>query len=238
MTATAHGGESAHSAAARLAAGSGVAALATTRSGGDPVAFGPVLHGLAGDGTLLVLAGGDAVPEAVGSGESTPQAVLMVDDYAPLLEARVHLGCLRARGRLRAARDDEFAGHPLRAEQSAWAGSRLLALEAPHLVLTRLGVSVELPVGEVACAEVDPLAHRAFELAEAVDGTRGIALADLVEEGDGPVRLLSLDTRGVHVLVEDPAGMGIHRVPFTRPVGGVGAAVDEVARLCGAGARR
>ena len=62
MTASAHGGEHVTSAAASLASGGGVAAVATNHSDGSTVTLGPLLHGMAPDGSLLVLVGGTAVP--------------------------------------------------------------------------------------------------------------------------------------------------------------------------------
>ena len=242
MTASAHGGEHVTSAAARLASGGGVAAVATSRADGSPAALGPLLHGMAPDGSLLVLVGGTAVPPEVADGSRYPQAVIMVDDFAPILEVKVHVGSLRGIGALRPVEDHEFVGHPLRGEATAWPGSRLLAVETMELTLTRLGVSVDLAVETVRSARIDPLSEQAHDVIEAIRVVHGRRLPSLVEgcrvhgsasPGES-LHLLSVDVHGMHVLAEGPDGMGIHRLPFRRRTEDVGDVLAEVAALCDA----
>lgn len=242
MTATAHGGESVASAAARLARGAGVAAVATAHSTGEPRSLGGVMHGLAGDGTVLVLAGGDVVDDLRLDLGERPEAVFMVDDFAPILEVKVHVGSLRGIGALRPVEDHEFVGHPLRGEATAWPGSRLLAVETMELTLTRLGVSVDLAVETVRSARIDPLSEQAHDVIEAIRVVHGRRLPSLVEgcrvhgsasPGES-LHLLSVDVHGMHVLAEGPDGMGIHRLPFRRRTEDVGDVLAEVAALCDA----
>ena len=235
MTASAHGGEHVTSAAARLASGGGVAAVATSRADGSPAALGPLLHGMAPDGSLLVLVGGTAVPPEVADGSRYPQAVIMVDDFAPLVEVRAHIGSLRARGVLRLAGHHEFPDHPLWRERDAWLGSQLLVLRVGQLTLTRLGVSVDLDIRDVRRAEIDPLAARAYDVLDAVLGRRDLEVSALVEDGagEGQVRFLAVDSWGMHVLADGLDGMGVHRIPFGTRVEGVRGVVAELSRLCG-----
>ena len=234
MTASAHGGEHVTSAAASLASGGGVAAVATNHSDGSTVTLGPLLHGMAPDGSLLVLVGGTAVPPRVADDSRAPHAVIMIDDFAPLVEIRAHIGSLRARGDLRLARHHEFPGHPLWRERDAWLGSQLLVLRVAQLTLTRLGVSVDLDIRDVCHAEIDPLAARAYDVLDAVLGRRDLEFSTLVEEGagQGQVRFLAVDSWGMHVLADGLDGMGVHRIPFGTRVEGVRGVVDELSRLC------
>lgn len=204
--------------ARRLLDGAGVATVAVRGSKNRSDVMVSAEHRWIGDGAIVVT--GAPAPWSgliVAPGESV-EVVVMIDEYAPIVEAKVHVASLYAFGVARAARQSE-----------GWIVE--VEIELGDLRVRRLGHEGTVDARGLDSVPSDPLAGEAPGLADDIRARFGGDLAMLTGSGDPgrPPYVLGVDPDGLHLLTALGVEADVIHLPFLARA----ECVDDVVREMG-----
>lgn len=189
--------------ARRLLDGAGIATVAVRGSKNRSDVMVSVGHRWIGDGAIVVT--GVPAPWSglvVAPGE-TAEVVVMIDEFAPIVEAKVHVASLYAFGVARAARQGE-----------GWIVE--VEIELRDLRVRRLGHEGTVDARLLDSVPSDTLAVEASGLADEIRARFGGDLAMLAGSGDParPPYVLGVDQNGLHLLTALGVEADVIHVPF------------------------
>ena len=175
--------------ARRLLDGTGVATVAVRGSKNRSDVMVSAGHRWIGEGAIVVI--GTPAPWSglmVAPGESV-EVVVMIDEYAPIVEARVHVASLYAFGVARAARQGE-----------GWVVE--IEIQLGDVDVKRLGHAGTVDARLLDAVPSDPLAVESAGLADEIRARFGGELAALAGAGDpdSPPYVLGVDAEGLHLI--------------------------------------
>lgn len=191
------------SGARRLLGGAGVATVAVRGTKNRSDVMLSASHRWIGGGSIVVT--GTPAPWSglmVAPGESV-EVVVMIDEFAPIVEAKVHVGSLYGFGVARAARQGE-----------GWIVE--IEIELGDLTVRRLGHEGAVSAAELDAVPSDPLACEAPGLADEIRARFGSDLAMLAGSGDPaqPPYVLGVDPDGLHLLTALGTDANVVHLPF------------------------
>lgn len=204
--------------ARRLLDGSGMATIAVRGTKNRSDVMVAAEHRWIGDGAIV--ATGAPAPWSsliVAPGESV-EVVVSIDEFAPIVEAKVHVGSLYGFGVARASRQGE-----------GWIVE--IEIELGDLEVRRLGHDGTVHARQLGQVPSDPLASQAPGLADEIRARFGTDLAMLAGSGDPaqPPYVLGVDPDGLHLLTALGVDADVVHLPFlTRAE-----CVDDVVREMG-----
>ena len=189
--------------ARRLLDGVGVATVAVRGSKDRSDVMVSAGHRWIGDGAIAVT--GTPAPWSgliVAPGQ-TVEVVVMIDEYAPIVEAKVHVASLYAFGTARAVRQGE-----------GWVVE--IEIELGDLQVRRLGHEGSVDACQLDSVPSDPLAGDAPGLADDIRARFGGDLAMLAGSGDPsrPPYVLGVDPDGLHLLTALGVEADVIHLPF------------------------
>lgn len=189
--------------ARRLLDGAGVATIAVRGSKDRSDVMVSAGHRWIGDGAIVVT--GTPAPWSgliVAPGESV-EVVVMIDEFAPIVEAKVHVASLYGFGVARAARQGE-----------GWIVE--IEIEMGDLTIRRLGHEGAVHAASLDAVPSDPLAGEASGLADQIRARFGHHLAMLAGSGDPaqPPYVLGVDPDGLHLLTALGTDADVIHLPF------------------------
>ncbi|UVE96089.1 hypothetical protein [Dietzia sp. B32] len=189
--------------ARRLLDGTGIATVAVRGSKNRSDVMVSAGHRWVGGGTIIVT--GTPAPWSgllVAPGESV-EVVVMIDEFAPIVEAKVHVASLYGFGVARAARQGE-----------GWVVE--VEIELGDLTVRRLGHEGAVHAGCLDTVPSDPLACEAPGLADEIRARFGHDLAMLAGSGDPaqPPYVLGVDPDGLHLLTALGTDADVIHLPF------------------------
>ena len=203
--------------ARRLLDGTGVATVAVRGSKNRSDVMVSAQHRWVGDGAI-VLTGAPAPWSALIVEPGSPvEVVVMIDEYAPIVEARVHVGSVYAFGVARAARHGE-----------GWTVE--IEVELGDLQVRRLGHEGTVSARDLDAVPADPLAGQTPGLVDVIRARFGKDLAALAGTGDRtePPFVLGVDADGLHLLTALGAEASVVHLPFMTRAESVGDVVREM----------
>lgn len=203
--------------ARRLLDGHGVATVAVRGSRDRFDVMVSAGHRWNGDGAIVVT--GTPAPWSglmVASGESV-EVVVMIDEYAPIVEAKVHVASLYAFGVLRAARQ----GEGLMVE---------IEIQLGDVDVKRLGHAGTVDARMLDEVPSDPLAVDSAGLADEIRARFGGDLAVLAGAGDptSPPYILGVDPEGLHLITALGVDADVIHLPFLTRAENAGDVVREM----------
>lgn len=189
--------------ARRLLDGAGVATVAVRGSKNRSDVMVAAKHRWIGGGAIVVT--GTPAPWSglvVGDGAGV-EVVVMIDEYAPIVEAKVHVASLYGFGVARASRQGE-----------GWIVE--VEIELGELEVRRLGSEGAVRARDLDEVPSDPLAVEAPGLADEVRARFGGELAMLAGSGDHtqPPFVLGVDAEGLHLLTALGVDANVVHLPF------------------------
>ena len=178
-------------------------------------------HRWIGDGAIVVT--GMPAPWSglvVAPGESV-EVVVMIDEFAPIVEAKVHVASLYGFGVARAARQGE-----------GWVVE--VEIELGDVTVRRLGHEGALHARQLDGVPADPLASEAPGLADEIRARFGSDLARLAGSGDPaqPPYVLGVDPDGLHLLTALGTDANVVHLPFMARAECVNDVVREMGQYC------
>lgn len=205
--------------ARRLLDGTGVATVAVRGTKDRSDVMVAAQHRWSGGGAIVVTGAPAPWSGLIVEPGSCVDVVVMIDEYAPIVEAKVHVASLYAFGVARAARDGE-----------GWIVEIEIALD--ELEVRRLGHEGTVSARDLDTVPSDPLAHEAPGLADEIRARFGGDLAMLAGSGDPtrPPFVLNVDSDGVHLLTALGVDADVIHVPFTARAKSAGDVVREIDR--------
>lgn len=228
-------GAALRAATARLLGGAGLCTVAIRDSSDARDAVTPLAHRREGDVLVLTAAVevGSGFPDAAGL-----QVVVMIDEYAPVLPSRVHVGSIHAYGTVDAVTipGDPHVSAAEGVPGGAGSGTVMVELRVRPgaLAVNRLGRSEILEVHQVADVEVDPVAEAAFHVVDEVHARFASGLATVTRHdgsgGAGPL-VIDVDATGIVVLASTEGRSHLSRFLFRERVSTPDAVLREVGRL-------
>lgn len=189
--------------ARRLLDGAGIATVAVRGSKNRSDVLVSAQHRWIGDGAIVVT--GTPAPWSgliVAPGESV-EVVVMIDEYAPIVEAKVHVASAYGFGVARAARAGD-----------GWIVE--IEIELGDLQIRRLGHEGSVDASRLDTVPSDPLAGETSGLADEIRARFGHDLAVLAGCGD-PAQLpyvLGVDPDGLHLLTALGTDAHVVHLPF------------------------
>ncbi len=189
--------------ARRLLDGAGVATVAVRGSKNRSDVLVSAGHRWIGDGAIVVT--GTPAPWSgliVAPGESV-EVVVMIDEYAPIVEAKVHVASLYAFGVARAARQGE-----------GWVVE--IEIQLSEMDVRRLGREGTVDARMLGSVPSDPLAGEVHGLADEIRARFGGELAVLAGAGNPaePPYVLGVDQDGLHLLTALGVDADVVHLPF------------------------
>lgn len=241
--------------AARLMAGAGRSTVAAIdhATWGDP---GPVVHGRGPDGESLLAVRPDAdSPWRHHTPGQAIASVVAIDDYAPLVDVRIHMADARVLCTLRRTRHAER--YPLTQTLGGtitealpripeWTGHQVYSVHPKRVTVHCQTGAGDVPLAHITKATIDPVAADQFwtiqRLLEHDDLDWHAIMAHhlIVGGADAPfrlddvtsVRLVSVDTHGFSVVaVVDDLGHPV-RIPFRHRITGPRHVLAAVRDVC------
>ncbi|MBB1017256.1 MULTISPECIES: hypothetical protein [Dietzia] len=189
--------------ARRLLDGAGIATVAVRGTKNRSDVMVSAGHRWVGEGAIIVT--GTPAPWSalmVAPGESV-EVVVMIDEFAPIVEAKVHVASLYGFGVARAARQGE-----------GWVVE--IEIELGDLDIRRLGHEGTVHAGCLDAVPSDPLACEAPGLADEIRARFGSDLAMLAGSADPaqPPYVLGVDPDGLHLLTALGTHADVIHLPF------------------------
>lgn len=189
--------------ARRLLDGAGIATVAVRGSKNRSDVMVSAGHRWVGGGAIVVT--GTPAPWSglmVPPGESV-EVVVMIDEYAPIVEAKVHVASLYAFGVARAARQGE-----------GWIVE--VEIQLGNMDVRRLGNEGTVDARMIDSVPADPIACEATGLADVIRARFGGDLAMLAGSGDPsvPPYVLGVDPDGLHLLTALGVEADVIHLPF------------------------
>lgn len=189
--------------ARRLLDGSGMATIAVRGSKNRSDVMVAAEHRWIGDGAIVVT--GTPAPWSsliVAPGESV-EVVVSIDEFAPIVEAKVHVASLYGFGVARASRQGRD-----------WIVE--IEIELGDLEVRRLGHEGTVRARQLESVPSDPLACEAPGLADEIRARFGSDLAVLAGSDDPgqPPYVLGVDPDGLHLLTALGVDAEVVHVPF------------------------
>lgn len=211
--------------ARRLLDGTGVATVAVRGSKSRADVLVTAGHRWNGGGSIVVT--GTPAPWSgliVDEPGDDVDVVVMIDEYAPIVEAKVHVASVHAYGVARAARRGEN-----------WTVE--IEIRLGDLDVRRLGHSGVVAADELDGVSTDPLADQAPGLADEIRARFGGGLAVLAGGADEarPPYVLGVDPDGVHLLSGLGADANMVHLPFSARAETSGDVVREMSRYAAFG---
>lgn len=205
-------------AARRLLDGAGVATVAVRGSKDRSDVLASAGHHWIGDGAIVVT--GVPAPWSgliVAPGESV-EVVVMIDEYAPIVEAKVHVASLYAFGVARAAHHGE-----------GWVVE--IEIQLGDMEVRRLGHEGTVDARLLSSVPSDPFAGEVGGLADEIRARFGSDLAVLAGAGDpaSPPYVLGVDPDGLHLIT----ALGVDADVVHLPFGARAESVSDVVREMG-----
>lgn len=205
--------------ARRLLDGHGIATVAVRGSKNRSDVMVSAGHRWSGDGVIVVT--GTPAPWSelvVAPGESV-EVVVMIDEFAPIVEAKVHVASLYAFGVARAARQGE-----------GWIVE--IEIQLGDVDVKRLGHAGTVDARALDAVPSDPLARDSAGLADEIRARFGGELAVLAGAGDpaSPPYVLGVDPEGLHLITALGVDADVVHLPFTARAESVGDVVREMDR--------
>ena len=203
--------------ARRLLDGTGVATVAVRGSKNRSDVMVSAGHRWIGEGAIVVI--GTPAPWSglmVAPGESV-EVVVMIDEYAPIVEARVHVASLYAFGVARAARQGE-----------GWVVE--IEIQLGDVDEKRLGHAGTVDARLLDAVPSDPLAVESAGLADEIRARFGGELAALAGAGDpdSPPYVLGVDAEGLHLITALGVDADVIHLPFLARAENAGDVVREM----------
>ncbi|MGW8590858.1 hypothetical protein ACWIFB_12180 [Dietzia sp. NPDC055340] len=203
--------------ARRLLDGTGVATVAVRGSKNRSDVMVSAGHRWIGEGAIVVI--GTPAPWSglmVAPGESV-EVVVMIDEYAPIVEARVHVASLYAFGVARAARQGE-----------GWVVE--IEIQLGDVDVKRLGHAGTVDARLLDAVPSDPLAVESAGLADEIRARFGGELAALAGAGDpdSPPYVLGVDAEGLHLITALGVDADVIHLPFLARAENAGDVVREM----------
>ena len=205
--------------ARRLLDGAGIATVAVRGSKNRSDVMVSAAHRWVGDGAIVVT--GTPAPWSgliVEPGESV-EVVVMIDEYAPIVEAKVHVASLYAFGLARAARrGDEWLVE--------------VEIQLGEVDVRRLGREGTVGARLLDSVPSDPLAAEVSGLADEIRARFGGDLAVVAGAGDpaNPPYVLGVDADGLHLLTALGVDADVVHLPFVARAENAGDVVREMGR--------
>lgn len=234
--------------AARLLRGAGVAIVAAVDAP-EHDDLDLTVHCAGPRGATVIVT--NPSPDSHWRGDNTPEhAMLAIDDFAPIPEAKIHLSAVRAIGALHVINDPDLA-HRLVQKNAAATEMFNLWDDPVVLVITPVHVRVECPAGTVtlpgtalANVELDPLAMRQVELLEKLadctvqwdhivrqEITARPAKKEFLVTDETLIKVFGADSFGLLALVFNPHQARLLRLPFQQQAVTVTEAIAQVKAL-------
>ncbi|MCD2264326.1 hypothetical protein K3888_16650 [Dietzia aurantiaca] len=203
--------------ARRLLDGTGIATVAVRGSKNRSDVMVSAGHRWIGEGAIVVT--GTPAPWSglmVAPGESV-EVVVMIDEYAPIVEARVHVASLYAFGIARAARQGE-----------GWVVE--IEIQLGDVDVKRLGHAGTVDARLLDAVPSDPLAVESAGLADEIRARFGGELAALAGAGDpdSPPYVLGVDAEGLHLITALGVDADVIHLPFLARAENAGDVVREM----------
>lgn len=203
--------------ARRLLDGAGIATVAVRGSRNRSDVMVSAGHRWVGDGAIVVT--GTPAPWSgliVAPGESV-EVVVMIDEYAPIVEAKVHVASLYAFGVARAARQVE-----------GWVVE--VEIQLGEVDVRRLGLEGTVDARLLDSVPSDPLAAEVSGLADVIRARFGGDLAVVAGTGDpaNPPYVLGVDADGLHLLTALGVDADVIHLPFVARAESAGDVVREM----------
>lgn len=203
--------------ARRLLDGTGIATVAVRGSKNRSDVMVSAGHRWIGEGAIVVI--GTPAPWSglmVAPGESV-EVVVMIDEYAPIVEARVHVASLYAFGVARAARQGE-----------GWVVE--IEIQLGDVDVKRLGHAGTVDARLLDAVPSDPLAVESAGLADEIRARFGGELAALAGAGDpdSPPYVLGVDAEGLHLITALGVDADVIHLPFLARAENAGDVVREM----------
>lgn len=203
--------------ARRLLDGAGIATVAVRGSKNRSDVMVSAGHRWVGDGVIVVT--GTPAPWSgliVAPGESV-EVVVMIDEYAPIVEAKVHVASLYAFGVARAARQGE-----------GWVVE--VEIQLGEVDVRRLGREGTVDSRLLDSVPSDPLAAEVTGLADVIRARFGGDLAVVAGAGDpaNPPYVLGVDADGLHLLTALGVDADVIHLPFLSRAESAGDVVREM----------
>ncbi|MCT1862916.1 hypothetical protein HMPREF3086_07820 [Dietzia sp. HMSC21D01] len=189
--------------ARRLLDGSGIATVAVRGTKNRSDVMVSAGHRWIGEGTIVVT--GTPAPWSglmIAPGDSV-EVVVMIDEFAPIVEAKVHVASLYGFGVARAARQGE-----------GWIVE--IEIELGEVNVRRLGHEGTVDAAHLDAVPSDPLACETPGLADEIRARFGSDLAMLAGSGDPaqPPYVLGVDADGLHLLTALGTDADVIHLPF------------------------
>ena len=189
--------------ARRLLDGAGIATVAVrgTRDRSDVMVSAE--HRWIGGGAVVVTGAPAPWSGLIVEPGSSVEVVVMIDEFAPIVEAKVHVASLYGFGVARAARQGE-----------GWVVE--IEIELGELQVRRLGHEGTVLARDMDAVPSDPLASEAPGLADEIRARFGEHLAILAGAGDPahPPFVLGVDPDGLHLLTALGRDADVVHLPF------------------------
>lgn len=203
--------------ARRLLDGAGVTTVAVRGSKNRSDVMVSAGHRWIGEGAIVVT--GVPAPWSgliVAPGESV-EVVVMIDEYAPIVEAKVHVASLYAFGVARAAR-----------QGGGWVVE--VEIQLGDVDVKRLGHAGTVDARMLDSVPSDPFAAEVSGLADDIRARFGGDLAVLAGSGDpaSPPYVLGVDADGLHLITALGADADVVHLPFLTRAENAGDVVREV----------
>lgn len=203
--------------ARRLLGGAGVATVAVRGSKNRSDVMVSAGHRWIGEGAIVVT--GTPAPWSgliIEPGTSV-EVVVMIDDFAPIVEAKVHVASLYAFGEARAARQGE-----------GWVVE--VEIQLGDVDVKRLGHAGTVDSRLLDAVPSDPLAVESAGLADEIRARFGGELAVLSGAGDpdSPPYVLGVDAEGLHLITALSVDADVIHLPFLSRAESAGDVVREM----------
>lgn len=205
--------------ARRLLDGVGIATVAVRGSKNRSDVMVAAQHRWIGDGAVVVTGTPAPWSGLVVEPGAGAKVVVMIDEYAPIVEAKVHVASLYGFGVARASRRGE-----------EWIVE--IEIELADLEVRRLGHEGVVNARCLDAIPSDPLAGDAPGLADEIRARFGGELARLAGLGDPgrPPFVLGVDPDGLHLLTALGVDADVVHVPFAARAESAGDVVREMDR--------
>ncbi|MDV8001144.1 hypothetical protein [Rhodococcus sp. IEGM 1408] len=189
--------------ARRLLDGSGVATVAVRGTKDRSDVMVSAQHRWIGGGSIVVVGTPAPWSGLIVEPGSSVEVVVMIDELAPIVEAKVHVASLYGFGVARAARQGE-----------GWVVE--IEIELGELQVRRLGHEGTVLARDLDSVPADPLMSAAPGLADEIRARFGGDLAILAGTGDPaqPPFVLGVDADGLHLLTALGADADVVHLPF------------------------
>ncbi|MET3861285.1 hypothetical protein ABIE38_002218 [Dietzia sp. 2505] len=203
--------------ARRLLDGAGIATVAVRGSRNRSDVMVAAQHRWIGGGAVVVTGAPAPWSDLIVEPGSSVEVVVMIDEFAPIVEAKVHVASLYGFGVARAARQGE-----------GWVVE--IEIELGELQVRRLGHEGTVLARDLDAVPSDPLASQAPGLADEIRARFGEHLAILAGSGDPahPPFVLGVDPDGLHLLTALGRDADVVHLPFMTRAQCVGDVVREM----------